>query len=589
MSRTWVRTHVTACLLAAGVGGLYGSGHLIHLKRFGFQRYEPMTVAANLEASGANYPRARAAYHGELIVGDLNLAEYQGSPAHLPMLTPLVLGGFGHLVGSMKTAAIVSDFLFPPVVFLLFYAFMWQLTDRRGVSLVAASVFIFAFDVPFWLWAQASKPPIVSFPFSRIDFPKITYLFYLPAAILTYLALRYSRPMVVGLAGVFAGLLFYTDLYDCVTFFTGLLGLAVFAAVRRDRRGARTVAAIIAVGAVVSIPYWVNLHALSQLPGYDDLVARVGVERSHGVRLYTWNYYLRVVLAAAAAFWMWGSRDPVRASYLAAFPLALLITLNLQVLTGFTPQPDHWIRPIVPFMYPTIVMVAILVGETWMRRIPQRAMVAAASVLVVCLFSIEAVYVVRTARRNAPNHAIPDDRVASYRWLETRVPRNAVIAALSPATNLDIQLFTGHKLFLPFGLNTVAPTEEIWHRLGYLSRLYGVSASRVRSWLTGSAELPLFDPRLDRQTWNVYLFQNAFFSTELNSYFKSGVPRVIPPALLEDKIARYVEAGSDVPPFRLDYVYYGPNEAVIGHDPGGGRPELRTVYEDDHVRIYRFH
>ncbi len=576
MIRHWYKEYWLVLLFAVAVSLIYGGGHLIHLQQLGLEQYEPLTVASDLDVAVTYAPRAKAVARGEhLPIGDINLAEYPESPAYLPMLNPLIMGGAIRLFGSLKLAVIVSDFVFPTIIFLLLYSFFFLLLKRKMASLVVASLFIFAIDFPFWGLRELLKPPLVSLSFSRFDAPQLTDLFYLPAAIFTYLSLLRRQSGFVVAAGVFAGALFYTDLYDWVTFYTGLLLLLAFFLLTRNWGAAKIVAGILGIGFLLSTFYWVNFFRLTQLPQYQDIATRAGVERSRAIRWFTWDLYLRVGTVIALLWALLRKRDPMTATYLIAFLLPLFVTLNLQVLTGLSPQPDHWIRPLEPLMMASLALIVLVVAETYLRRIPMRWWNIGAVFFLFGLFSLETFYVFRTARLTAGTHTMPEEQAASYRWIRNHVPPGSTIASIAPETNLDLQLYTDTKLFLPYGLNTIASTEEIWQRFFYLASLYHVPATEI---------LALFVDR-PPMNMNLYLFQNGFYGSALNSYFV-GRKRVVPPTLLDEKQKRYSVADPVEPPFRLQYVYYGANEKLLGEDPQIKNPNLKRVYDDPHVRIY---
>lgn len=584
----YIKYHWPLFIFVVIVSWLYGNQHLLHLQKFGAERYQPITLKSDFDMASTYFPRAKAVFEGQIRVGDINVTEYQHTPALLPMLNPIVMGFLGRLSGSMKTGVIVSDFLFPPIIFLLFYLFVFKLTQKRFLSLFVSSFFIFAIGLPFWELHHLAKPPLVSFPFSRFEFPKITYLFYLPAAYFTYTALIKRRTIFVILAGVFAGSLFYTDLYNWVSFFIGLGFLITFFLLQRNWRLVKVVGSIIAIGLVLSMFYWINFIALTHLPQYNDIAARVGVEFSHGIRFFTWRLYLRVALVIAALYFIVYKKDTLTTLYLTAFLLPLFVTLNLQVLTGMNPQPDHWGRPLIPFMYASLTMVGLFIYRQYLKRISPRFLMAATAVILFLLFSLETFYVFRLASLTAPQHVMPEKNAASYRWINDTLPKGAVIGSFAPTTNLDFQVHIQNKLFLPFGMGTISSNEEIWQRFFYLAKFYDISPDQIRDVFSAKVEVSDFPiPAYNREVMNLYLFMHAFHPNELNAFFKES-KRGMPPEVLEEKIEKYSDIDLASPPFELDYIYFGPNERVWGAtDPQEQKPDLDKVYEDDNVRVYK--
>lgn len=393
---------------------------------------------------------------------------------------------------------------------------------------------------------------------------------------------------MIGLAGIFAGALFFTDLYEWVTFYTGLGFLLAGFILTRAYKDAKIIGSIIAIGLAVSIGYWMNFWDLTHLPQYQDLVTRVGVERSHGLRFFTWGIYARVAVISALLSWLWRKRDTQTTAYLLAFILPIFVTLNLQVITGVVPQPDHWARPLLPFLYGALAVIALAVHERYLKRISMRWWIVSGVLLLMLLFSVEGYYLVKVGERGQTHdafkgaevtraqHLMPKHGAASYRWMKDNFKKGTVVGVISPVTNLDLQLYTNTKLFLPYGLNTIAPNEEIWQRFFYLAHLYNVPEHKLKGLLTEDSEMGL------------YLFHNMFYSEELNSYFQAGNSQEVPPEVFEEKIVRYRDMDINNPPFKLDYVYFGPNEKALGaEDPVIQNPKLRKIYEDKEIQIYQ--
>lgn len=587
------RQHWVAGVLAIAIALVYGGDHLLALRTIPWDVYEPTTIASDLDAAVTYYPRTKAAFNGDFLVGDINLAEYMESPAVMSIINPVVMGSFARLMGSMKAGVVVSDFLFPALIFLLAYALFVALLQRKVLALVAAALFIFGPTFPFIDLRTIAHPPIFSFPFSRIDNPKATMLWYLAAALATFVALRspavslrfWRAWRMLVLAGVLAGALFYTDPYDWVTFWAGLGILLIWWSATRTWDRARVIGIIMAIGLIVSVGYWVNFMHLAALPQYADIITRIGVERSHAIRFAAWALYFRIGILIVSLAFLTRKRDRFAAGFVCAFLLPLFVTLNLQVLTGVVPQPDHWMRPLFPFAFAALALIAVGLREQFFSRVPMRAWMAGAVVSLVALFGIEAYYQVtrgdlglahalfRGAETERAHHWMPAAGAASYALVRENLDGTVVVGSIAPATNLDLQLYTDVRIYLPFGLNTVAPTEEIWRRFFALASLYGLTEEQQDALLRG-------------EEMGLYLFQNAFYSDAHNSYFR-GSARTIPEEFIAVKRAQYALDDPRAIPFRLDYIYFGPNERALGaHDPIEQLPTLRRAYSDEEVTMY---
>src|SRR3989338_6851091 len=110
-------------LLGLVVGAVYVSHHFftpLFLENPD-SGYYPITKGSYYDEATFYALRANASYHGEWRAGDISLSEYIGSPAILPVVNPLILGALGKIFGGMRNAFIVSDFLFPALIFFFLY------------------------------------------------------------------------------------------------------------------------------------------------------------------------------------------------------------------------------------------------------------------------------------------------------------------------------------------------------------------------------------------------------------------------------------------------------------------------------------
>src|SRR3989344_4905610 len=325
-----VKRHKAALWLALLVSAVYGSHHFFIAKLFLADeiKYHPVTMESNFDES-IYAARANAVFQGQLFAGDITLAENKGSPSLLPILNPAIMGILGRVLGSIESAFIFSDFLFPPIIFIILYLLAFEITGRKTLSLFFSTLFIFIPKIFLTLppispsllktfFFNILPDPNNGLYFGRFEYPKITYLFSALTYYLSFRSIKRGETIPLYLAGLFFGLSFYTYLYD-----------------------------------------WLNFLLLNQLPHYPDLANRIGIEISDDFRFLTvWKSYLRNILLIGALIFLLkktGIRLPM---YLIGFLAAYFFVVNLQVVLGYNPHPDHWYR--VTFLPIALSTLAIL-------------------------------------------------------------------------------------------------------------------------------------------------------------------------------------------------------------------------------------
>src|SRR3989344_2159974 len=231
-----IKNHKTAVILLFLIILIYGGHHLIIsnlLKNQGIE-YHPILVHEDEALFTA--PKAQAVFLGDWIVGDFNLYEYKDAPYYLlPFLSPLIMGMLGRITGSIENAFIAGDFIFPAIIFLIFYLLIFEFTRNKIISSLGAVFFIF---LPKFL----------------IGFPP--FIKYLQAYLIT-LIFNQNRKRTAILAGIAYGAIFYSYLYYWIYFSIGLGFFAFILLTQKKYSEFKNAFYIGLTGVLISLPHWV--------------------------------------------------------------------------------------------------------------------------------------------------------------------------------------------------------------------------------------------------------------------------------------------------------------------------------------------
>ena len=580
-------------MMAFAIGLVYASHHFFIPAFFldgQKQVYEPITQASYFDEALLYAPRAHDAFLNFGVRGDFSLTEYQKSPAMLPMLNPLLLGGLAKIFGSMKAGLIASDIIFPTAIFFVIYLVLCELGAGSAASLLFSTIFLV---VPQW---GTAVPPIHSFQlhtlaqtvfpflakadalyFSHFEEPKLTFFFFALCVYTVIRALKRQERKDMIYAGISFGILFYTYLFDWATVATALGLMALFFLITKDYRRFGIIAAIASIGLLVSSYYWVNLSTLRNLPSGKDVWVRLGGEFSHSLRFGTvWKSYGRAI-ALVALLWMCVRRQAREAIIvLSAVLLSYIVVVNEQVITGFNVQPDHWYR--VQF-FPIAVSITMLMVYAYRRYIRLFIKTYARGICIMFFLYFFAAalwgqYVY--SRERADLFTLAGAYEDIFAWFNTHTPPGSVVGTLSFAENLDIQLHTHNKIFTPFGLSTVAPEDELWQRFMILGSLWGITPAQ-------------FTALIHEQGGAYYLFGDEYgLHTFDANFFAHGWS--VPDALLTQKTkiySEFVRANKRlIIPYRLDYLLVDAQISPSWKEPEQLIHSLVKVYDNGRIRIF---
>lgn len=580
--------HRIALAVALAIAAVYGSHHFLisrMLSREG-RAYHPVTLGSNRDEGGFYAPRGRAAYLGQWKAGDIAIAGNEQSPSLLPLLNPVLLGGLGRAFGSFERGLIASDFIFPPLIFLAIYALAYEAVHRRRGALVFASLFLISpkvfLSIPpvtpsLWheFWSSLVPDGTNQLYFSRFEYPKLTFFFFAIALYLVLRVIRRREQWVPYAAGIAFGTLFYTYLYDWVYIAIALVFLGAFFLVRRQFADAKRIGIMLATGFLVSIGYWQNFFELRNFPHYGDLVERIGVEFGHAFRTATaWKTYVRTAALVALLCVAFRRRAPRVGAYAIAFLIPIAAVLNIQVLTGFNPQPDHWHR--VQFL--PVALGFLLLGSVAYGRFSARARQALRTAAYAGAIFIAGAGLgsqVAWSRGNAFRYAVDPAYRESYLWLGTHTERGSVVGSISPLTSAEVSLYTHNKVFLPNGANTTVSDREIMNRAMAMAQLYGLSVEELVALLKENV---------------LYFFHDTYRDHSFDSYFSNAGSRTIPEGEYRELMNSYRMA-LDTPteiPHQLDYLYMGSRESALeGYAPADATARFEIVYTGGSIAIYK--
>ncbi len=651
-----LKKHYVVVVLAFLVSLIHGAHHLVLPDILSEQSRPYYPTLIGVDERYHSIPKAKEVFLTGKASGDISIAEYADTPAFLPPVPYYGLGSFAKITGSMTGGLELADFLIPPIIFILFYILAFEIVGMRIASLIFASLSIFiprylAYVPLFtkyyqaWYLGQFFNPQYRLY-FNRFEDPLFTVPLFLIALILIFKAMKTKRRFWTIAAGVAYGVLFYTYFYYMAYLSAALgIGLILFLIAKRFK-DAKTIGTILGIGLVLSIPYWINFFEVTSLPAYTDISARIGPEHTYDVFLYPMVLfaYAQHTGLAVLMYLLYRKKNPTFALLFPALLLPVFFVYNFQIITGFNPQPDHWIKPrqflltltfivlgyeflknrlqlfskktVIPL---SLIAAALLSVKALITKDPavtfEAFAIAAALVLIVAgyfvlkkwgvdkrrfitLLSIIAIAVLfakgATIKReyifnNMETATLEEADDKSIQWLEEHTPEGSVVSSLSFVTNTLIKHFTHNKLFVPDGLDTIASNAEIMERFSYANRIQGVRAETFGSYFARKETYP---PKDEDHEGISFLFTDQYRAREKGSIFTNkGYLFPLWSAEEHAKVVNdyrtYLEKEIPDAPYRLDYIYWGDREKIWSADPILSNPDLILEYNVAGVKIYR--
>jgi hypothetical protein len=607
--------------LSIAVGFVYGLPHIIctsYLAEQGLD-YKPYSLISFFDETQVHGPQLKEVLEGNRIFSDIAVYEYKTgyAPGFWPILSPLLYLPISIFTKSVAQIFIFSDFIFPAITFLIIFFIFFVITNRCFISIFFALVFSLFTKLGFFLpplsWPSLSHILNGFLPLEigwlqgndffadRASFVPNFVPFGL-AFLFALLALKKNKLIYPILAGLFFGCLFYTYPFHLIYFALGMGIAFLFFLFQKDYPLVKKIIAIFSIAGLTSIFYWFNYLKFWTLPHAYDLFERMGPEITHSFRWSHYPEYL-IYIFLAVLIWFWGKKKNQRitATCIIGFLLAGIAVYNIQIVTGFNPIPDHW-----PFIIIFGLNLAwLILAGCFLEFLWSKGRVLKTLIMIALVFSSFGLisrnihYQFLTNNEDTCNaRTIPANLINSFAWLEKNTPRDSVIMTPSLVTNFFIPFYTSNKNFLPLSCNTLAPEEEILDRLYITYRIFNVPADYLERLIDIKSNETVWQDKnlIGRdvfERWGLhFLFCAKYYDLSLDGYFREQ-KFLLPEQKQKEIVDEYKNYDFDLSnvlsKYRLDYIYYGPQEEKIRENDFNGLKYLEKIYEKEGVTIYKFH
>lgn len=222
-------------------------------------------------------------------------------------------------------------------------------------------------------------------------------------------------------------------------------------------------------------------------------------------------------------------------------------------------------------------------------------------VIILALLFIKGAYTQYTFVGRHKDIVIPAEEFASYKWLSENTPKYSVIGTPSFTTSNRLSTYTGNMPFVPNGYNTIASNNEVWGRFFIANKIFKVPPDTFLKYLTTDSDWqehpkpsdginPSYNEDFDFSA-TLYLFVKAYDDLTPGGDFKSEQSRFFPKEIVDKKLSEYNSylnsRALDIP-YRLDYIYFGPRERILGVNPlVASDIPLEKIYDRSGIVIYK--
>jgi hypothetical protein len=517
--------------------------------------------------------RAREVIEGHTLLGNPYLFEHKSEPPMQVWVTDAILAYGSHfLIGDLHTGSIVWDFVWPAIIVLLTFCFLFLLTDEWLLS-IGITTYL---SIGLYLVALNRSPS-----------PQFNFVFFLLFLITLLQALLTRKRLHILFAALTFGALFwiYTYYWTYAVILLGLLGVGYFIFFRGNKLH-WIIAWVFGGGIIIGLPYlWSTWH-ISSLPYYTETLMRVGLIYTHSPSGILIVGYAGCITLAYLILW-WFRILPFTERSLFAFVavFAGVVAVNQHIITGINLEFSSHYH--IVSMYADIFACALIVQALLARVTRYRSYALAALLIVIAFMSFTTAYKVVTDQATLSPEFIANQRYAPLLgWLQSNTKKDDVVFANNTISYL-IPAYTHDNVF--YRIEAVlyfVPQSEI--RARFLAFHY-FDSSFTRQTFTSSGIAT------ERQIYGNYYIERAAHLASLNQMRHwiglspitiERYPEADLSSLFEEWHAMEVKSFREaVAPYRVDYLVWDQKENPdwnVKKIPG-----LQKVYNNDEITVYK--
>ena len=561
-------------------------------------------------------PRIKQVLEGRLVVSDTDTYEYRNVPPIWMPLSPLFYFPFTLFSASIDTTLRVSDTIFPIIFFFLFFILYYHVSNgKKWIS------FCFAVLTSLYPYYSIHIPP-PNLDYLKIflnSFNPLSDVFisheiirresFAPGLITLFLGLIFSYLTVTKnsikyavTGGLFYALNAYTYPFHFLYLSASLGILFITLCFAKNKKAIINLLILFLSAAIFLIPFVLLQLQLRSLPQYQDVFQRFGVEVGNGFRWWHWQRYLWNTLLAILVLVIGKLIKKKNESYfIASLLLSTIPLMNMQLIFGYSVQTDHW--PSRDFLWGLGLAYFFIAGAlsqylATKNRLWKFARLVVPPLLLVALAINTLKYNYAEAKKNYGLFTYPPTTIEMIEWLKKNTPADSVVMTPSLVNNYIIPLYTNDRIFIPKGLSSMAPEEEILERLFFTYKIYNVNNDYLGSIINPKADLnfALKDDKFNfdgsEKNGVLYLFSDKYVKNGLTTYtVPTGLGfRSIPEEKYETILNNYndfVFDRANLKKYRVDFLLYGPQEKKITQVNLAAYPFLKKIYNRNGLEVYQ--
>lgn len=423
--------------------------------------------------------------------------EYRLGPFIFSSASTFFLSLLAKTVGNVQNLFIIADFIFPPILFLIFYLlfrlFVNQYLAAVGSLYIILEDQIYGYLKPllFTLKSFSIEPlvqhlgNIVSPPFySRLENPELTGIFFFLGlwvllSLFTDKNISYKKYFILFTSIIF--LVYSYFFYSIFLILLVIIYLGYLICFKDKKRNKFTLFTLLL--ALGSLPYIIQLYKFFKLPQAIDFSIRAGY-KSFPFYIPPSAIITLICLLSVAYF----KKNKTKERLLGGLLILVFFCIFL-----FPVQADHYIsRVLVPILrLSQFYLIYLVLRYLFKFKIKgSLSLYFRAGIILILIFAY--IHAFFYTRNNIKYFTLSPEKLQAYDWLKNNTKWDDVVLSYSIQTNFQAPAFANIYMLLPYTAFSFIPTSEVSERLWLsykcinaeqvLSQIVGLSIDSKSTW-----------------------------------------------------------------------------------------------------------
>lgn len=574
---------------------LFGSSHILIAKYLKGQIYSPLIISKDIpsytiDETYVYAARTEGALRDTLFLKDPANYENQQKPTlYITETMPAkIMAALSVLTGSVANAFIYSDFIFPPVAFILTFYFLYLLTNKFKISCVGSLTVICGSYL--LKYAQFPRSVILNIisdinvgrmtDFSRSFHPQVSYLLVIVSLIFLYLTLVKSKKIYILSLGIISGLMFYNYIYYLAFYVTGIIILLMMLLIYREKAMLKRLTISVLISLFMSIPFIIELTKFINSGMYSNM-------QDNYINPLQNTFWLSVkILITLILVIRYLKSKKITFIILLSFLLSCLFLVNLQFILGKNIHLSGHIE--IRAVYPLILIALFSVLSSLKLNTKKLNFFLGMAASFVIL------YVALSHTSYAKNfyqfYVLPESERNMLTFLDKNTEKGSVVMSASLRYNSVILSLTHNRVYIPHSFLSFTPSREILERIFIVNKFLNLDQSQVFSLFEKTEEKV---NNIKKRVWDFDTCGQWFvYFTRYSkgNYYQCFVGNETLNQIMEN-YRKYTLNNVELNKYRADYLLIGPYEKSYGFNQNEFESKYKEfvsiVYNDNNYKIYK--